>query len=75
MTFALYDVESGGSPLWSETHANVPVAEGLFSVRLGSINALSTESFHNLEDALLQPDATVMDQRWYRAHPSLGTLA
>jgi hypothetical protein len=42
MTFALYDVQSGGSPLWSETHANVPVAEGLFSVRLGSINALST---------------------------------
>jgi len=36
-------VESDGSPLWNETHANVPVAEGLFSVRLGSINALNTD--------------------------------
>jgi hypothetical protein len=42
MTFALYDVESGGSPVWVETHANVPISEGLFSVRLGSINALDT---------------------------------
>ncbi len=43
MTFALYDTDTGGSPLWSETHANVPVSDGLFSVRLGSINALSTD--------------------------------
>ncbi len=42
MTFALYDVESGGSAVWTETHANVPVSEGLFSVRLGSISALDT---------------------------------
>jgi hypothetical protein len=42
MTFALYDVESGGSPVWVETHAKVPVSEGLFSVRLGSVNALDT---------------------------------
>jgi hypothetical protein len=43
MTFALYTQETGGSPVWIETHANVPVSEGLFSVRLGSINALSTD--------------------------------
>jgi hypothetical protein len=43
MTFSLYDVDTGGSPLWSETHANVPVSAGLFNVRLGSLNALSTE--------------------------------
>lgn len=41
MTFALYDVETSGSPLWSETHAAVRVNEGLFSVKLGSVNALS----------------------------------
>jgi hypothetical protein len=43
MTFALYDVDVGGSPLWGETHANVPVSDGLFSVRLGSVSALSTD--------------------------------
>jgi hypothetical protein len=43
IAFALYDVESGGSPVWAETHANVPVSDGLFSVRLGSVNALSTD--------------------------------
>ncbi len=43
MTFALYAQESGGSPVWTETHANVPVSNGLFSVRLGSVNALSTD--------------------------------
>jgi hypothetical protein len=43
MTFALYDADTGGTALWSETHANVPVSEGLFSVKLGSVNALSTE--------------------------------
>ncbi|MCP4537574.1 MAG: hypothetical protein GY832_10540 [Chloroflexi bacterium] len=42
MIFALYDVESGGSPVWTETHANVPVSQGLFSVRLGSTTALDT---------------------------------
>jgi hypothetical protein len=43
MTFSLYAEESGGSPVWTETHANVPVSDGLFSVRLGSVNALSTD--------------------------------
>lgn len=43
MTFALYEADSGGSPVWSETHANVPVSNGLFSVRLGSVNVLSTD--------------------------------
>ncbi len=42
MTFALYDVDSGGSPVWTEPHTNVPVSEGLFSVRLGSTTALDT---------------------------------
>jgi hypothetical protein len=46
MTFSLYDTDTGGTPLWTETHANVPVSEGLFSVRLGSINPLSIDLFN-----------------------------
>lgn len=38
MTFSLYDVATGGSPLWSETHAAVPISNGLYSVRLGSVD-------------------------------------
>jgi len=37
MTFALYDASTGGSLVWGpESHAAVPVSEGLFSVGLGS---------------------------------------
>jgi len=37
MTFALYDASTGGSLIWGpESHAAVPVSEGLFSVGLGS---------------------------------------
>ena len=39
MAFALYDVESGGSPLWSETK-DILVKGGLFSTRLGDLTAL-----------------------------------
>jgi len=36
MVFALYDVASGGTALWSETHTDVPVDDGVYSVVLGS---------------------------------------
>jgi hypothetical protein len=36
MTFAIYDVVNGGSPIWSEVHPAVSVSDGLFSVVLGS---------------------------------------
>lgn len=41
LTFALYDVSTGSAPLWSETQAGVSVANGLFSVVLGSTTSLS----------------------------------
>ena len=44
ITFAIYDVESGSSPLWSETQL-VSVSEGLFNVLLGSVNPLSASDF------------------------------
>jgi len=39
MTFRLFDSETKGAELWSETHAAVEVAGGLFQVRLGSQTA------------------------------------
>lgn len=36
LTFDLYDVASGGTALWSQTVANVPVANGYYAVVLGS---------------------------------------
>lgn len=35
MAFALYNVESGGSALWTETHQNVTVTNGVYGVVLG----------------------------------------
>jgi putative metal-binding protein len=40
LTFRLYDVPSGGAPLWEETHGSVSAADGLFTVILGSITPL-----------------------------------
>ncbi|MCE7984156.1 MAG: hypothetical protein DYG89_23525 [Caldilinea sp. CFX5] len=48
MTFALYNTAGGGQPLWSESYqeANqVTVAEGLFTVLLGSRVALAPNLF------------------------------
>lgn len=35
LVFRLYDVETGGTALWSEAHITVPVEEGRFHVMLG----------------------------------------
>lgn len=46
MTFRLFQSETGGSAIWSESHSNVPVTNGLFNVVLGSNNALDESEFH-----------------------------
>lgn len=45
LTFGIYDVVSGGSPLWTETHGSVEVNQGLYSVLLGSVTPLSASVF------------------------------
>ena len=45
MTFAIYANSVGGSPLWSETHPQVVVGNGLFNVLLGSVNPLPDTIF------------------------------
>ncbi|HUV36501.1 MAG TPA: hypothetical protein VMX58_06145 [Patescibacteria group bacterium] len=40
LTFRLYDVPSGGAPLWEETQGSVTVTKGIFNVALGSVTSL-----------------------------------
>ncbi len=41
MAFAIYNVASGGSALWSESQADVVVTEGIFNVILGSVTPIT----------------------------------
>ena len=45
LSFSIYDVASGGSELWSETHSGVEVTQGLFNIMLGSVSSLSDIPF------------------------------
>lgn len=40
MSFRMYGTSSGGTAIWTESHPNVTVAEGLFNVLLGSVTTL-----------------------------------
>jgi len=42
LTFRIYTVSTGGSDVWNETHASVPVGNGVFNVILGESTALTT---------------------------------
>jgi len=44
MVFKIYDAETGGNNLWSETH-EVQVSHGVFNVILGSSNPIPAEIF------------------------------
>jgi hypothetical protein len=41
MTFRLYDTETGGTPVWSETQDVVDVIGGVYSTLLGKVNPLN----------------------------------
>jgi len=43
LTYSIYDVPTGGAPLWTEDHVGVSVVDGLFSVELGSTTPLSPD--------------------------------
>jgi len=40
ITFRIYDAEAAGNLLWSETHSNVTVTNGIFDILLGSATPL-----------------------------------
>ena len=41
LTFRLYEVETGGAPMWEERQDNVGLSKGHFSVLLGQVNVLT----------------------------------
>ncbi|MGC9316360.1 MAG: hypothetical protein ACP5G4_12155, partial [bacterium] len=43
ITFRIYDVETGGTALWSEAHASVTVTNGLFDVILGESTPMTMD--------------------------------
>jgi hypothetical protein len=43
--FDIFNVETGGSSLWNETHSSVSVSNGLFNVELGSVSSFGTLDF------------------------------
>jgi len=47
MQFRLYNTDTGGSPLWEESHTAVPVEDGLFHVLLGSTNPIPVSLLAN----------------------------
>jgi hypothetical protein len=61
LTFTLYNQESGGSALWSETQ-NVNVEEGLFTVLLGEVNPIDL-AFDQPYWLDVQVDGDVLDPR------------
>lgn len=55
--FKIYDAPTGGSLLWNEAYTDLPVAEGVFNVVLGTANGL-TETMFDDEERWLE---TVID--------------
>lgn len=50
MTFRFYNVQSGGTALWTESHTGtnaVPISNGLFNVMLGSITPIPSIIWNN----------------------------
>ncbi len=41
MTFRLYTVETGGTPLWTENQSDIEVSSGIYSATLGTVEALN----------------------------------
>ncbi|MBV6511004.1 MAG: hypothetical protein FMNOHCHN_00483 [Ignavibacteriaceae bacterium] len=45
LVFNIYSTATGGSSLWNETQSSVPVVNGVFSVRLGSVTSFGSLNF------------------------------
>src|SRR3990172_12680382 len=45
--FTIYDAAAAGNNLWQETQSNIPVTDGVFNLRLGSITSLNDVDLQN----------------------------
>lgn len=53
ITFSIYDVETGGTALWTETQGSIDVEAGLFQVSLGSSSRFLPDSLFDDPDRWL----------------------
>jgi hypothetical protein len=49
MTFSIYPISAGGTPVWTETQPAVVVSSGIFNVLLGSVNSIPDTVFKDPE--------------------------
>lgn len=66
MTFRLYDAPTNGALLYTEPQSNVPVANGVFSVQIGTVTGLFPKLFQGASAYLsvqVSPDALEMEPR------------
>ena len=63
LSFSIFEDTSGGSQLWSETHSNVEITQGLFNVMLGSISSLAEIPFDTQYYLQISVDGEVMADR------------
>jgi len=77
MAFRIYDAETGGTLLWSETHPTVLIDKGYFVVRLGSITPMPADIFDNInlwleiviDGETLSPRMKLTSTGWaYKSH-------
>jgi len=54
LTFRLYRAETGGTPLWQETHTGVAVDDGLFNVMLNGVAGVDLGTVFNGEARWLE---------------------
>ncbi len=78
LTFRIYEAQTGGEPIWTETRAGVAVEEGVFSVLLGEIEPLDPEWFDAplwLSVALGSEEAAELEPRIRLAAAPLSLMA
>jgi len=54
MVFGIYDASTSGNELWNETQTGVIIERGVFSVLLGSVNAIPDSVFTGGTDRWLE---------------------
>lgn len=65
LKFTIYDADSGGTNLWTETYLNVPINAGNFAVKLGSVTPLDASIFSESSRYLqLSVDLTNSDSNY-----------
>ncbi|MCK5033035.1 MAG: hypothetical protein KAS18_05355, partial [Calditrichia bacterium] len=52
--FLIYDVLTGGSDVWQETHSSVNITDGVYQVLMGSVNPFTPDLFSSSIDRYLE---------------------